>query len=538
MRNATTILIHQQTLKFELVRINYQAKVRPATADLFLIFTMMRTLSLLLLTCFLVSCSSKKPLAPKHELRGAWIATVVNIDWPKNGKDALEKKKQDYLEILNFYQDLNFNAAIVQVRTAGDAFYPSELSPWSAYLTGEQGAAEEEYAELLQWMIDATHEKGMEFHAWMNPYRATFNLDTTSLSKEHDFYRHPEWMIRYGTKYYYNPALPEVQDHLVNITNELVENYNIDAIHFDDYFYPYKIKDEVFRDHKSFEKYRLEGQSLADWRRANVDSLISKLHHGIKSRKPWVQFGISPFGVWRNKSVDPRGSDTRAGQTNYDDLYADPLSWLRNGWIDYLAPQIYWTLDHELASHRTILNWWNTNTSNANLYVGNGAYRALTDKDPDWQDKEQLIKQVNLAREAEKVGGNIYFSAKSLMNDREEVVDLLKKEYRYPTLTPPLMNTSSRPVISGISLERQMENTAVVKLELSSGDPLKEMVIYNMKRPRKRKAEKGSSVQTIIPLYTTENNCSVSLPGKPGDVLIFSVVDRYGNESALQTLEL
>ena len=499
---------------------------------------MNRHLPFLVITLLLISCGSHRNQPPKRELRGAWIATVVNIDWPKNGADDLEKKKQDYLEILDFYEELHFNAAIVQVRTAGDAFYPSSLAPWSAYLTGTQGEAGEGYDELLHWMIDATHKRGMEFHAWMNPYRATFNLDTTSLSKEHDYYKHPEWMIRYGTKYYYDPALSEVRDHLTAITNELVERYDIDAIHFDDYFYPYKIEGEVFQDSSSYDKYHLDGQSLEDWRRANVDSLIAQLHQNIKSRKPWVQFGISPFGVWRNKSVDPRGSDTRAGQTNYDDLYADPLSWLKNGWIDYLAPQIYWTLDHKLASHRTILNWWDQQTENANLYIGNGAYRTLTDNDPDWKDKTQLIEQVNLARKAENVGGNIYFSAKSLMEDRDEIVALLKETYHYRAIVPAMKGAVSSPVITGVSLENKDPDSMTIGIRLGTKIPLRELVVYKMTRPNERKAEKATFIKTVVPVYSFDQKISVEIPGNPEKVLIFSVIDRFGNESALQALEL
>lgn len=490
----------------------------------------------LLLLLLLVSCAGNK--TPKHELRGAWIATVVNIDWPKNGNDHLEKKKQDFLEILDFYESLNFNAVVVQVRTAGDAFYPTEMAPWSAYLTGTQGKASDPYRDLLEWMINTTHDRGMEFHAWMNPYRATFNLDTAALASTHDFNKHPEWMIKYGKKYYYDPALSEVQDHLTAITNELVENYNIDAIHFDDYFYPYKIKGEVFQDSARYATHHLSGQSLGDWRRANVDSLISKLHHGIKSRKPWVQFGISPFGVWRNKSQDPRGSETKAGQTNYDDLYADPMSWLRNGWIDYLAPQIYWTLNHPLASHKTILTWWDQNTENANLYVGNGAYRAMSDKDPDWQKEDQLLKQVKLARKAEHVNGNIYFSAKSLMSGKDEVVSLLKEAYKYKALTPPQPSSGRPPVVEKIIQQKTIGTNGSIDIKITSSSPVKEIVIYDLDKIQPNKMNKARHIKTIIPRFAQQRETVFTVPVKKQKSLIFSVTDRFGNESELQSISL
>ena len=282
---------------------------------------------------------------PKTEFRGVWIATVVNIDWPKTSKDSVAKQKTDYIEILDTYQKLNYNAVIVQIRSVGDAFYPTKLAPWSKYLTGKEGKAPTPYYDPLEWMITEAHRRGFEFHAWMNPYRATMDYNTAVLSPEHDFFKYPEWMIKYGGKYYYNPALPEVQKHLLNIVDEVVQNYDIDAMHFDDYFYPYKVAGEKFNDTASYEKYN-KGLSIGDWRRDNVNTFVKDVSVSIKNLKPWVQFGISPFGVWRNKSVDPRGSDTEAGQTNYDDLYADPLAWMDNKWIDYLIPQLYWSMDH------------------------------------------------------------------------------------------------------------------------------------------------------------------------------------------------
>src|SRR3970040_1972672 len=199
-------------------------------------------------------------------------------------------------------------------------------------------------------MSTQARARGFEFHAWLNPYRATMDLKTENLSPNHDFYKHPDWMIKYAGKYYYNPALPEVQTHLVTIVSEVVRNYDIDAIHFDDYFYPYKVPGEVFNDRASFVKFG-GGLKLEDFRRSNVNNLVKCVSLSIKNIKPWVQFGISPFGVWRNKSVDPKGSETESGQTNYDDLYADPLAWMENSWIDYLVPQLYWSLGHPKVSY-------------------------------------------------------------------------------------------------------------------------------------------------------------------------------------------
>src|SRR5690606_32409621 len=329
-----------------------------------------------------LSCATSK--APKEEFRGVWIATVANIDWPKHPEDPAAKKKEDFLAILDFYRAMNFNAAIVQIRTAGDALYATDLAPWSAYLSPAQGEAPQGFGAPLAWMIEQTHKRGMEFHAWLNPYRATFDLDTLALAPSHDFYRHPQWMVKYGSKYYYDPGNPEVLAKFDQIVEELVRKYPLDAIHFDDYFYPYKIEGESFDDARSFARYGLPGQSLGDWRRSNVDSLVKRVHATIKEQKPWVQFGISPFGVWKNRDSDPRGSDTQAGQTTYEDLYADPLLWAQEGWLDYLAPQVYWSMELPVASHKKIVHWWANTAPATHLYIGNGLYKVKNNSDPAW----------------------------------------------------------------------------------------------------------------------------------------------------------
>lgn len=373
----------------------------------------------------------------QREFRGVWIATVANIDWPTSGLDSNEKQKKDFISLLDYYKNLNFNVVIVQVRTAGDAFYPSKYAPWSRYLTGKEGQGPQTLENPLSWMIQESHARGMEFHAWLNPYRATFDLKIDQLSPNHDFYKHRDWMIKYGAKYYYNPGLPEVKNHLTTVVKEIVDNYDIDAIHFDDYFYPYKITKETFSDQASYNKYKKQGQSLDDWRRQNVNDLIQSIHAAIKISKPWVQFGISPFGVWRNQAMDPTGSPTQSGQTNYDDLFADPLTWMKNKWIDYLIPQIYWSMDHPLASYRKLNDWWSTNSHGTNIYVGNGPYKIREDSDENWKIPSELNNQVQYSRTLTSIQGNAFFSAKSLYFKNQDIANLLRKEVYYkPALSP------------------------------------------------------------------------------------------------------
>ncbi|MGB5435745.1 MAG: family 10 glycosylhydrolase, partial [Maribacter sp.] len=474
---------------------------------------------------------------PKTEFRGVWVATVVNIDWPKNGNDAIEKQKADYLEILDFYKALNFNAAIVQIRTAGDAFYDSEFAPWSRFLTGKEGRAPNTEQNLLQWMIHETHNRGMEFHAWLNPYRATFDLKTEILNPTHDFNLHPEWMLKYGTKYYYDPGLPEVRERMVSVIDEIVSNYDVDAIHYDDYFYPYTIKDEVIKDSLTYSYYHLPNQTIEDWRRSNMDSLIKNGHETIKARKPWVQFGVSPFGVWKNKSTDPRGSDTRAGQTTFENLYADPLLWMEKGWLDYLVPQIYWSMDLPVASHRTIVDWWADHSTNTNLYIGNGPYKIRNNSDKAWEDKKELPNQLTYARKNEAVHGNVFFSAKSLMTDKADIVKQLKKKYyKWQSLSPmaPKAQMSSLP---DFKLKSLLQKNDSIALNFNDLNDYRFATIYaSGKKPKQQ-----YRIKDLIAKIPIHKDSSVLLPSETINKrkhIALILIDKYRRESEPKIIHL
>lgn len=486
---------------------------------------------LCLLILSLNSCAVFKPIPqPKIEFRGFWVATVVNIDWPKNGNDAIEKQKADYQNILDFYQDLNFNVAIVQIRTAGDAFYKSEYAPWSRFLTGKEGGVNTKKEHILKWMIDETHKRGMEFHAWLNPYRATFDLKTELLSPNHDYNLHPEWMLKYGKKYYYNPGLPEVQERMISVIDEIVSNYDIDAIHFDDYFYPYTIKNEIFNDEVTYYNCAELKQSLGDWRRSNIDSLIKKSHDIIKTRKPWVQFGVSPFGVWKNSSTDPKGSDTKAGQTTYEDLYADPLLWMKNGWLDYLIPQVYWSMDLSVASHRKIVDWWSTNSQNTNLYIGNGPYKIRNNSDKAWDSKKELPNQISYSREKTMVKGNAFFSAKSLMNNNRDVVKHLKRKYYKNAALPPASFLAPDFSKDTILLESVIEESNTIKLKFNSLKSIRYAMLY----PTGKNKKETYPIKKLITKLSIQSNNTVALPlkiVKKRKHIAIRFIDFYGKES-------
>lgn len=359
-------------------------------------------------------------------MRAVWIATVTNIDWPEKPVISSEAQKQSFVRLLDQHKRSGINTIIMQVRPATDAFYPSPYEPWSQWLTGTQGQPPFPYYDPLEFMIEETHKRGMEFHAWMNPYRAVFNLEKSSISATHITRMHPEWFVTYGNLRYFDPGNKEAQDYVVNVVTDVVKRYNVDAIHFDDYFYPYRIPGKEFPDAASYAQHG-KGLSKDAWRRSNTDSIILKLSRAIHGIDDKCQFGISPFGVWRNAEVDAAGSNTRAGVTNYDDLYADVKLWLKKGWIDYVIPQVYWEIGHKLADFQTIVDWWSKNSFGKNVYVGVGLYRAGSN--PVWKDKNELPRQIKLIRNTPNVQGMSFYSSKSLEKNVNGWTDSLRLNY-------------------------------------------------------------------------------------------------------------
>jgi uncharacterized lipoprotein YddW (UPF0748 family) len=362
----------------------------------------------------------------QKEFRAAWIATVDNIDWPSKGNYNADSQRAEYIRMLDMHQRNGLNAVIVQVRPATDAFYPSTLEPWSEWLTGKQGLPPDKWYDPLAFMISEAHKRGFEFHAWCNPYRAIFKNNISTIAPNHISKIFPQWFLSYGDKTYFDPGNPEVRRYLTKVVRDIVQRYDVDAIHFDDYFYPYRISGKEFPDTASYALYG-KGMSKDDSRRSNTDSVIKMLYTTIKSVKPQVQFGISPFAVWRNKDKDPEGSDTKAGQTNYDDLYADILLWLKKGWIDYVAPQLYFEFGHKAAPYEVLLDWWSKHSYGKNCYIGLGIYRAGSNN--AWKDSTLLPRQIKAIRNTKNVQGMIFFSSKSFFNNPNGWSDSLRLNY-------------------------------------------------------------------------------------------------------------
>ena len=399
------------------------------------------------------------------EFRGVWVATVENIDWPSKRGLSNPAQKEEFIALLDRHQKNGMNAIIMQVRPSGDAIYPSTLEPWSEYLMGTQGLPPSPFYDPLEFMIAETHKRGMEFHAWINPYRAVFNVKKSSIAPSHITRIHPEWFLTYGDKKYFNPGLPQVWQHTNRIVRDLVSRYDIDAIHMDDYFYPYRIAGKEFPDEKTYQQYS-RGLSKDDWRRSNCDTIVKQLYATIHQIKPGVGFGISPFGIWRNKSKDPRGSDTKAGQTNYDDLYADILLWLEKGWVDYIAPQIYWEHDHPLVNYDTLIQWWNKNSYGKNLYIGHGMYKAGTSS--AWRDKNEMPYQIKKMRALENTNGSIYFSSSSFNNNINNWNDSLQQNYyQKPALLPSLPWLVQYKVETPV-VNKQSTNSYEIKVKATS----------------------------------------------------------------------
>ncbi|MFD7521887.1 family 10 glycosylhydrolase [Paenibacillus chitinolyticus] len=427
---------------------------------------------------------NKESGAPKHEMRAAWIATVENIDWPVKGTYDAEQQKRQLIHLLDELEAAGINTVIYQVRPTSDAFYRSALNPWSAWLTGNQG--KDPGYDPLAFAIQEAHKRNMELHAWFNPYRISNDTDKSKLAESNPAVRHPDWVVSYGGKLGYNPGNPEVKRYIIDSIMEVVNNYDIDAVHFDDYFYPYPVTGVDYPDAAEYAAYG-SGMSIADWRRNNVDSLIRQLSAEIKKSKSYVQFGISPFGIWRNKANDPAGSETN-GLESYSAIYADSKKWVDEQWIDYITPQLYWNINYSPAAYDKLIDWWKRQVEGKHvlLYAGHGVHKIGAD-DPNWLDPDQLPNQILFNRNFADVKGSMFFSAVQVLENKLGFQDRLKTDlYKYPSLMPEMSWLSkslpAAPTVtaaaegSGIKLNIQNEagstaGTYVIYRSAGSGAP-------------------------------------------------------------------
>nr|WP_189130354.1 family 10 glycosylhydrolase [Wenjunlia tyrosinilytica] len=365
--------------------------------------------------------SAKNPSgrgAGRGQFRGMWIATVANRDWPSAKALPPRTQRSQLTALLDTAVARRLNAVILQVRPTADAFWPSRHEPWSEYLTGTQGA--DPGWDPLGFAVRQAHRRGLELHAWFNPFRIANHTDPTKLVPYHPARLHPDWVVPYGGRLYYNPGLPRVRRFVLDAMLDAVLRYRIDGVHWDDYFYPYPVAGQVFDDDAAFARYGGGFPDRASWRRHNIDQLVHSMSRRLRRTRPRMVFGVSPFGVWRNAATDPEGSETTAGVQTYDDLYADTRTWVREGWLDYICPQVYWNIGFAAADYAKLVPWWARTVAgtDVDLYIGEALYKAGAPGQPaPWQDPAELSRHLTFDLRYPQVRGNVFFSAKEVVAD-------------------------------------------------------------------------------------------------------------------------
>ena len=473
---------------------------------------------------FFIGTTVRAEIQPrKTEMRGAWIATVANIDWPN--KYALpSQQKQELVDLLDSLHACRFNTVVFQVRPTADAFYKSALEPWSAYLTGTQGKAPSPEYDPLAFIIEEAHKRCMEVHVWLNPYRVINGGDTTQLIKNHLYFERPELFAWYGGKLYFNPAYQDVRDYLTMIVMDIVLRYDLDAIHFDDYFYPYKEKGQEFPDDDAFQKLGGNFKKKEDWRRNNVDQVIEQLQHTIKAARPWDQFGIAPFGN---------------NNTNVNELFADVKKWIRNGWIDYVAPQLYWNIGHRTSDYARLYDWWGTEckkqagTNAYNLYIGQYASGLEIYEQEAWKIPNELIRQVRQNYKKNADIGSIFYSNKYVIRNPQGLLDSLSSTYyQFPALQPAAGNCYGNESEPPTDVRIEEDRLIWDSVAASGGNAIRYYIVYALPEDSNDNQLLSERIVTTTPrqnggIYLS-NFCE-QLPA--GTRLVVTSFNKYRKES-------
>lgn len=485
-----------------------------------------KTLLTLLFACAILVLHAQE--YPKREFRGAWIQAV-------NGQFqgmSPQKMQETLISQLNILQEAGINAIIFQIRPEADALYASKYEPWSRFLTGVQGKAPNPYWDPLQFMIDECHKRNMELHAWINPYRAK-TKGTVSVAGNHPTKLYPDRFIEYDGQLYFDPGFPDNRAYICRIVKDILERYDVDAIHMDDYFYPYPSPGKAIRDDVSFAQYGTGYANREDWRRNNVNQLIKEMHETIRATKPWVKFGISPFGIYRNQKNDPNGSQTN-GLQNYDDLYADILLWVNNGWVDYNIPQVYWEIGHPAADYQELVKWWATHADNRPLFIGQDVMRTVKKADLQNPNIHQQARKMQLQRSYPAIEGSCQWYAAAVVDNPDNYRTTLTRYYhRYPALQPlyPFIDKKAPGKVRKVK-DIWMSDGYVLfwtapkaKTEM---DKAIEYVVYRFKKGEKRDIEDASKIVCIT------RDTFYKLPYEDGETTYYYVItalDRLQNES-------
>jgi len=487
-----------------------------------------------LITPIFIYAQTAAKIAPKREFRGVWVATVTNIDWPSRPGLSVDEQKQELIALLDQHKRNGMNAIMLQVRPAADAFYRKSREPWSQWLMGKQGIAPSPGYDPLEFAIAEAHFRGMELHAWFNPYRASMSANTV-FSEDHMTKKRPDMFFTYGGKKQFDPGLPEVREYIVQVILDVVKGYDVDGIHFDDYFYPYPIAGQRINDAATFSKYSNGFTNLNDWRRNNVDLLIKQLDDSIHHYKKYVKFGISPFGIWKNRKEDPEGSETH-GLSNFTELYADSRKWIKEGWVDYINPQVYFSFTRKAAPFDTLVDWWSNNTYGRHLYIGQAAYLMNQRMEAAWRDPSQIPDQIRYMRANNRVQGSVFFSSKSFSTVARATADSLRNDlYKYPALPPqmPWLDEIVPNIPQGLTAEAvgvgvQLKWSAPLRAE--DGETASGYVIYRFDEGEKISVVNPKNIVKISFNDTPSFLDTNTIKGRRYTYLV-TALDRLKNES-------
>lgn len=478
--------------------------------------------------------------SPKREFRGVWLQTVNREEYKKMTPAEM---RGYFTYMLDEFQKAGFNAVVFQVRPKADAFYDSSYEPWSEQLTGMQGRAPSPYWDPMEYLIRECHKRNMEFHAWLNPYRVT-SRKGEKLASSHVYYKHPEWFVTYNGNIYFDPGIPACREYICKIVKDIVSRYDVDAIHMDDYFYPYPVKGQAFPDDNSFKKYgKKQGyypNRKSDWRRNNVNMLILEIKETIvDTKKPWVKFGISPFGIYRNKRSTPdgSGSDTN-GLQNYDDLYADVLLWSRNEWIDYLVPQLYWEIGHRLADYETLTRWWGLNVKHGHLYIGQDIDKCVPRTETANVNRKQIARKMTLGRVTPSISGNCFWYGYAILDNMGGILDSLKNNYhRFPAMIPPSTHLpdNKRPkepqAPQSLEIISSAKGNKLVWTPKKEKDKLSEATYYCVYRFHQHQKEDFNNPENIVRITRDTEYLLPYVNGKTVYKYVVTSVNRLHYES-------
>ncbi|MDH6130736.1 uncharacterized lipoprotein YddW (UPF0748 family) [Kitasatospora sp. MAA4] len=468
----------------------------------------------------------------KRQLRGVWITSLDNIDWPQRDRLGPEQSRADFTALLDEVRAIGFNAVFVQVRPTADALWPSPFEPWSEWLTGTQGR--DPGWDPLAFMVRTAHERGLAFHAWFNPFRVAIQPDPAELVPSHPARRNPQWTVVYRGEIYYNPGVPAVRDFVQQAIMDAVLRYDIDGVHIDDYFYPYPDQTE-FPDDAAFAAYGRGFADRAAWRRDNVNRTVRGLRDLVRAARPEAAYGISPFGVWRNHNTDPGGSATIALQS-YDAQYSDSRAWVRNGWVDYIAPQLYWVIGFTIADYAVLAPWWAEQTAGTDtqLWIGQSASRpGAPDRPGAWQDPSELSRHLALNATLPSISGDIFFSARSVQVDRIGAIRKLAAEHwQRPALIPLLPRlahtTAPRPPVLSVRVDRR--SLTITPSPLAGHPPPFQYALYRYDAdPGPMPPPDAARLAALLPALTADR---VHPPDTvPRSWYAATAVDRAGRES-------